>query len=198
MARTKFTPYKYELPVYYAYYDENNGDLLEVSNEYRNEYASGIEITYEDFELFVSGKQKFKDYSVGYRTANNKTVLSIVPKTEQGYAFKNNILVWIDEPHENETEMMVEWDTQNMNWKFRVSETYKNKTLTNLIPSNFIFFITLKDDLDFLIRTITLETEMLLSNVIEIPFISSFENDISKISISSKLYFESYGLKINE
>ena len=79
-------------PSYYAFYNEKTGDILSITNEKHPIHSTGIEITYEEFERFVSGSEKFNDYSVGYiRTPDNKRVLSIIPKSDQGYSFKNNV-----------------------------------------------------------------------------------------------------------
>ena len=57
----------------------------------------------------------------------------------------------------------------------------------------------LANDFDFLIRTIvTSNQELIAMDSISRPFESTLEQDISKISIASRIYFQNYGLKIND
>jgi hypothetical protein len=62
-----------------------------------------------------------------------------------------------------------------------------------------VFFVTLETDFDFLIRTIFVDSvDLISSKQISVPFTTKIEKRIDKISISSKLVFKTYGLKINE
>ena len=187
------------IPVYYAYYDEKTGNILSVTNEKNANYKAGIEISYNEFEKFVSGKEKFSNFLIGHvRTPDNKTVLSIIPMADQGYAFKNNIFEWITNSPTKNTELIVTWDVTKKNWSFNISAKCKQRLSTGVFPSKFLFFVMLSDDFDFLIRTITIETSDLLNGQVTVLFSSKFEDDINNITIASKLFFESYGLKINE
>jgi hypothetical protein len=187
------------IPMYYAYYDEKNGNILSVTNEKNAGHAAGIEISYDEFDKFVSGREKFSDFLIGHvRTPDNKTILSIMPTSDQGYAFKNNIFEWITSPPLVSTELVVTWDANKRNWSFDISTECKDRLLTGVCPSKFIFFVMLSDDFDFLIRTIMIETSDLINGQVNVVFNSKFEDDITRISIASKLFFESYGLKINE
>ena len=198
MARKRKPPVPY-IPVYYAYYDKKTGNILSVTNEKTPIYTSGIKISYEEFDRFVSGKEKFTDFLIGHvRTPDNKSVLSIIPAPVQSYVVKNNILEWITDFPSVDTELVVTWDTSNRNWVFQVSDECKDRLLLGLAPRKFIFFIMLKDDFDFLVRTIIIETHDLLNGQVKLDFISKFEHDINNISIASNLFFESYGLKINK
>jgi len=58
------------------------------------------------------------------------------------------------------------------------------------------FFITLETDFDFLVRTITFNIKDLVLDKVCVPFVSSVEEKIDKISISTKSLFSSYGLTI--
>ena len=66
-----------------------------------------------------------------------------------------------------------------------------------VLTPKLVFFVTLETDFDFLIRTIFIDTQDLLSSkYLAIPFISTLETKIDKISISSKLVFQTYKLRI--
>jgi hypothetical protein len=183
---------------YYAYYDKKTGEVLSVTNERVESYESGIEVTFEEYDNFARGVVKLHEYQVGFvRQADNTTVLKLSPKIEDGYCFKNNMFEWISEPPTDTTELVVTWS--NDSWKFALSDACKARIADNLIASTLVFFVTVESDFDFLIRTILVDTtELLSSNQVVVPFESSAELKIDKISISSKLVFESYGLIIND
>jgi hypothetical protein len=75
----------------------------------------------------------------------------------------------------------------------------KDQPKSFVLSKNYteIFFVTLENDFDFLVRTIFLQAvDLLSSEKLIVPFDSSLEHKINKISISSKLVFKTYGLKI--
>jgi len=66
-----------------------------------------------------------------------------------------------------------------------------------MVIPNLIFFVTIASDFDFLVRTISVDMQTLLSSTnFEVPFESTIEHQIDKISITSKLVFKSYRLQI--
>lgn len=184
-------------PKYYVYYDKKSGKILSIGNEKDDSYEYGIESTWAEVENLVNGTWSFKDYLVGYkRQSDGTSVLAIVPNTEQGYIFKNNIFEWITDANEN-AECTVTWNGPNSCWDFSLSESVRAVYGDSLLVPKLVFFVTLETDFDFLIRTIFIETlELIASEKISIPFTTKMENKIDKISISSKLIFKTYGLKI--
>jgi len=181
---------------HYVYYDKKSGYIHSVGNEEDKRYEHGIRTTFEEVENFLTGKWKFKDYVVGYKNQPDGTsVLSIVPSTDQGYAFKNNVFEWITENAGN-AECLVTWNYPNKEWQFSLSKEFK-ETSDKVLTPKLVFFVTLETDFDFLIRTIFIDTQDLVSSdYISIPFTSTLENKINKISISSKLVFKTYNLRI--
>ena len=188
-------PPKYIPPRFYVHYDKKTGEIFSSSVERNLEYAS-IEITSEEHSRFLSGGEEFSDYQVGYiRTTDNKTILAISPKADQGYAFKNNVFEWITNPPTEDTELTVTWSSSG--WQFKLSADGKKR----LKEHNEIltFFVMLENDFDFLIHTIIINMQDLVnSKSISKQFNSRLEQDISKISIASKIIFQSYGLQIND
>jgi len=185
-------------PKYYAHYDKKTGEIFSIGNEYNPMYPNRIEIPQDDHDRFLYGHEKFNDYQIGYvRTVDNKTILALAPKSEQGYAFKNNIFEWISEPPTKNTELVVSWSNQS--WTFSISEACRARIKENITVEIIPFFVMLANDFDFLIRTIFINTQDLIEfDKIEKPFESRIEHDITKISIASKIIFQSYGLKIND
>jgi hypothetical protein len=181
---------------HYVYYDKKSGHIHSIGNEEDKRYEHGIRTTFEEVENFLNLKWKFKDYVVGYKNQQDGTsILSIVPSTDQGFAFKNNVFEWITETNED-TECTVTWNSLKKEWQFSLSDEFKLQSDKVLTPK-LVFFVTLETDFDFLIRTIFIDTQDLISSkYLPIPFISVVENKIDKISISSKLVFQTYKLRI--
>jgi hypothetical protein len=185
-------------PKYYAHYDKKTGEIFSIGNESNSIYLNKIELTQYDHDRFLYGHEKFSDYQIGYiRTADNKTILALAPKAEQGYAFKNNVFEWISDTPTADTELVVSWS--NTSWTFSISDECRLRIKENITIETIPFFVMLSNDFDFLIRTIFINMQDLIAfDKIEKPFESRIEQDITKISIASKIVFQSYGLKIND
>jgi hypothetical protein len=185
-------------PKFYAHYDKKTGEIFSTGNEINPVYPDRIEITQDEHDRFLYGHEKFSDYQIGYiRTSDNKTILSLAPKAEQGYAFKNNVFEWISDPPTKNTELVVSWNTAS--WTFSISDACRDRIRENVTIETIPFFVMLANDFDFLVRTIFINMQDLVAfDKIEKQFESRLEQDITKISIASKIVFQSYGLKIND
>lgn len=181
---------------YYVAYDKSTGELLAVGCG-NNNYENYFEVPFEQAEPFISGEYKFHDYLVGNkRQSNGKIAFTITQKVDEGYAFKNNLFEWIREK-KTKTDCTVEWNQPDQAWYFSLDPAYKLVMHDNLVIQKLVFFVMLETDFDFLIRTIILEAQQLVQHDrIKIPFESRLEKQIDKISISSKLVFKSYKLKV--
>lgn len=188
-------PVLYTEPKFYVYYDNTTGNLLSVTNEKTDRYNYGFEVDLPKVENFLNGKWKFADYLIGYvRSLEGKTVLDIIPRYNEEYSFRNNIFEWIKHTDED-SDLVVEWSLQNKTWTFKVKDGIIDQ-YKNLVTPRLVFFVTLEDDFDFLIRTIYVDMERILEEDVIVPFESDLESKIDKISISSKLVFNSYSLRI--
>ena len=180
---------------YYIYYDKKTGEIFAVSNEKTSRYEHGIEVNFEDAEPFLTGKQQFKDFQIGYHKDSGKTTVLSTTNEFSGYVFNNKVFEWITE-FNNSADCIVEWNLRDKVWNFSLSREFKN-TYNSILSSKLVFFVTLENDSDFLIRTIFIATqELLTSDCVTVPFESDIENKIEKIAISSKLVFKTYGLKV--
>lgn len=181
---------------YYVYYDNKTGRILSVTNEVNSNYEYAIEPTNEEVNKLLTGEWSFLDYIVGYkRLADNTVIKAVVPVSDSEYSFRHNSFEWITEYNSN-SEVLVEWNLPNNCWIISLSSEFK-KTNNEIFVNKLLFFVTLETDFDFLIRTISIDArELLDADKISIPFVSKKELDIDTISISSKLAFKSYNLKI--
>jgi hypothetical protein len=179
----------------YVYYDKKTSKILSISTKDDN-YEHGIKVPFNEVYDLLVGKSSFKDFLVGYKkTPDGKTKLGLIPNSDLGYAFKNNVFEWITDQAKNQ-ECIVTWDQKNQCWEFSISDIVAT-IYQDMSSQKLVFFITLEHDFDFLIRTIFIPFEELLaSKKVVVPFKSSIENKIDKISISSKIVFKSYGLRI--
>lgn len=194
MAKKKFVNAP---PKYYAYYNNKTGEILSVTNEKSSDYDYGIEITSYEANKLISGEWPFSGYIVGRKKQpNGTTIKCIMPIVDQDYVFRNNVFEWIEES-DKFSELVVEWNLSKKLWSFSIDPSVKAHYEKELLLSKLVFFITLENDFDFLIRTIFIDMqELLTSSKVSIPFTSNKETDITNISVSSKIVFKSYGLKI--
>lgn len=180
-------------PVYYVYYDAKTKQILSVTNEKSDRYETGIEVEYEDVENFLTGKWVFRDYIIDYQIGSSK--LSIHASLDRGYVFKNTELTCIDQ-HDRGSECIVEWHGPNKCWNFSLDNAYK-KVYNGTLSEYCVFFVTLETDFDFLIRTIFIDIDRLLTEtVVSIPFETTVEHNINNISISTKMLLKDYTLQI--
>lgn len=181
---------------YYVYYDNKTGRILSVTNEINSNYEYAIEPTFEEVNKLLTGEWSFLDYIVGYkRLSDNTVVKAVVPVSDNEYSFRHNSFEWITE-YTPDSEVLVEWNYPHNEWVFSLSSEFK-KTNKEVFVNNLLFFVTLENDFDFLIRTISIDArELFNTDKIHVSFISKRELDINTISISSKLAFKSYNLKI--
>ena len=190
----------FSIPKYYAYYDKRTGGLLSVTNEKSTIHKHYIEIPFEMHDKLVSGKEKFDDYLVGNLTTDDgKTVLSLVPKLGEAYSFKNTMLEIVDRPVSKHTELAIEWNKDKKYWSFSLSDSAKARIGDSLSDARIPFFIILESDFDFLIRTIIINCrDLIRKSKVSVPFEDDMESRIDKITMSTKLTFQSYGLNIND
>jgi hypothetical protein len=196
MGRRK-KPVKFKIQ-FYIYYDKKTGDVYHVTHTRPGDEESALEISLDDANRFLSGEYRFSDYSVGYnRTADNKIVLGLIKKLDQGYLLRNNLHEWIIENDILNPDCLVEWNYTDKSWYFSLSEDCKLELANVLIVSKLVFFVTLETDFDFLVRTIVVDTnEAMTKQFVQVPFETNLEIKIDKISISSSIVFKSYKLKV--
>jgi hypothetical protein len=184
---------------YYLHYDKKSGAIRSVSNEPPQLDWDSIELSFEEYRSYVEGEKNPEDYIIGYaKGVDGKTEITVMPVSNQVYGFRNNVFEWINQVPDADTELIVGWNGKDNTWAFNLSDKAKERVKNGII-NNTVFFVTLETDFDFLIRSIIINVKDLLEqDKIVIPFTSKLETQIDKISISSKIFFQSYGLKINE
>jgi hypothetical protein len=187
-------------PKLYAYFDVSTGNLLAFSNEIRTEYEYKIEVTKEQYHMFVSGIEKFTDWVVS-RTKNVDFEFELVQKHQQSVLFKNNLFEKITNPAGDNTELTVHYDIPGKNWIVIITDEFRQRIYdetaqTGIRHKNVEFYITAANEPNLLIQQISIDIQKLIQDKTVIPFVSKYELDAKKINIFTRNPFFSYGIQI--
>lgn len=176
--------------VYYVYFDDN-GNVDAITNEKRVESSFNVaEVSYTTAEMFLTGKANFINYKL---SLSNKNTYVFVKKMEESDVGLNTLGV-ISEKPTDETSCIVEWNKNSKEWQLYL----QGDNVSTKLTANLVFYISLINK-NFLVRTIKLDTNDFANNQrVTIPFSTSIESDISKITVSTRKFFDSYGLIVNE
>jgi hypothetical protein len=183
----------------YAYFDITTGNLLAFSNELRTEYEYKIEVTTDQYHLFVSGVEKFADWVV-CKTKNVDYEFELVQKERQHVLFKNNLFVKITNNSKIIPELTIHWDVANSIWIFIITDEFRQRIydenqVSSIRYREIEFYITAVNEPNLLIQNIKIKIEQLIQDKVVIPFASQHESDIKKIDIFIKDSFFSYGIQ---
>lgn len=181
---------------HYIYYEKKTGTILSVSNELLSNYEYFIEIESSLAQFFLDGVYKLSDYAIGYD--GESSGLTVVKKEDQEFTRKTNLFEKVTTSDNLEDkEFIVEWNKEEACWNFWVNKKFKDRLYEIGVARSLVIFVSTNLDLDVLIRSMYIDTELLLnSNKISIPFENYIEADIDKLVVSSKSVFNTYGLKI--
>jgi hypothetical protein len=95
------------------------------------------------------------------------------------------------------TMLIVRWDKDA--WNFAIRESYKKQLKDLGLSSKLLFFVTLDTNVNLLVRSIEIDLKELINSTegVSVPFVSKFENKIKDINLSTRRFFDSYGLLVN-
>jgi hypothetical protein len=184
----------------YAYFDIGTGTLLAFSNELRPEYEYKLEVTKEQYHLFVSGIEKFSDWII-CRTKNIDHEFELVQKENQNIFFKNNLLEKITSNTNNPvTELTIHWDAFKKVWVFIITDEFRQRIydenhISGIQYKNAEFYITASNEPNILIQHIQIDIQQLIQDKTVIPFVSAREADIKQVNIFIKNPFFSYNIQ---
>jgi hypothetical protein len=184
----------------FVYYDKTTGDIFSITNETSSRYEDAIQVPYSAAKLLLDGTHHFKDYIVNNRQqpdGSYKLVLETrltarLALNDSDYVFKNKVFEWITES-DADTDCVITWNLPQQSWQFSLSKRFKD-TYNTVLPKKVVFFITLETDMDFLIRTISVDCDQLVQTGVNVVFENAAEYNIDKLAISSKLVFADYKL----
>lgn len=180
---------------YFVYYDKKTGSILSVTNEKNEKLEYFLEVEKSVAVPFLEGTQFIGDYCVAY---DEKIGLTIIPKEDEFFIRRTNIFEIIKPTTEIENkEFIVEWNKGVYGWNFYLTPDAKSRLREEGLAQYLAVFISDANDLNFLYRIIYIDASLLLmKEKVYHPFVVKEEHDIEKITVSSKLVFETYGLTI--
>lgn len=180
--------------LYFVYFTET-GDIDAITNEKRqSSKLNCIEFDYKRVEKFFKD-ENFINYKI---SLVDKDTPTIVKKTEDA-GINTNFLNTISQAPSVDTTLVVEWNRVTKNWIFKIDQSYKHQLKELGLNAQLLFFITLKTNQNFLIRTITIDIKTLVdTEVVNVNWVTSAEEDIRKLSVTTRRFFDSYGLQVNE
>jgi hypothetical protein len=183
----------------YAYFDIDTGNLLAFSNELRSEYEYKLEVTKEQYHIFVSGIEKFSDWVV-CRTKNVDYEFELVQKENQSILFKNNMLEKILNVPDIDTELTIHWDAFKKAWVFIITDEFRQRIydqdhISGIGYKNVEFYITVANEPNMLIQKVIIDIKQLIQDKTVIPFVSERETDIKQINIFTRNPFFSYSIQ---
>lgn len=182
---------------FYAHYDATSGAIISMNNFKDSRYPDAVEVTYEQYENLVSGKEEFADYKVGI-------VIDVLGKPVPGLIYtKANVersftrgLVKCITKTDN-SDVTVHWDQYNSKWVILMSDALREMFYGNKLPTGGIsFYVVMNGDPNMLVRIINVGFQKLCVDKVEVLFESTLEKDIDKIQIIPDLSEIRYSLEI--
>ena len=202
MARTKkkiiLTPLEH---TYYAYFNPETEQFFSSSNEYNPSYTHYAIIKKIDHENICLGKLNLLDLvldkSVEFDGTITYNIINLQLYNELN--FHNTLIEWVSDAPTDTTEFIIEWDNNKQQWAFYITEFGRTTLNGTMYDSTLAFFAMLETDFDFLVRTFHIRVhDALKVDKLFFNFESKLETDIQHLSISTKRFFNKYGLKIND
>lgn len=189
-ATRKFTP------EFYIFYDKD-GNILSASNTVLDGYENYVQVSKDLYDQFVTGAEQFKDWVVNRtKSSSNELGVEVVPRSIQTLTFRNSLFEKIT-ALDPDAEVTVQWNQYYKKWIFYLSDKAVHRVYTAEVSTKaLMFFISLRESYDFLIRTIEVNVDDLLKGPVEVPFTVYAESDIHRISVATKSAFSSYSLEI--
>jgi len=200
MARSKKN---LEPPVhtYYAYFNPETEKFHSSSNMLDLSLTHYAIIKVDEHIELCSGKIKLNDCVLDKQVDFDGNIIYklLTPQMYNEFNFQNTLSVWVSDSPKLDTNFVIEWNKLNRQWIFYVTDEGRKILDGGMYDSTLAFFVMLETDFDFLVRTFYIKLhEILKAGKIVYDFESKMEDNIHKLSISTRRFFNSYGLKIND
>lgn len=186
---------------YYAYFNPETEKFFSSSNVLDLSFTHYAIIREDDHRDICSGKLKLADCILDKHVDFDGSIVYklLTPQLFNEFDFKNKLLAWVtDEPADN-TEFIMEFNKADKQWVFYVTDNGRKILDGAMYDSTLVFFVMLETDFDFLVRTFYIKLhDILKAGKIVYDFESKMEDSIQHLSISTRRFFNSYGLRIND
>jgi len=186
---------------YYAYFNPETEKFFSSSNVLDSTIIHYAIIKEDEHRDICAGNLKLTDCILDKHIDFDGSILYklLTPQMYNEFNFQNSLLEWINNAPVKYTEFIIEWDLPNRQWIFYVTDEGRKILDGGMYDSTLVFFIMLETDFDFLVRTFYIKLhEILKAGKLVYNFESKIEDNISNLSISTRRFFDSYGLKIND
>jgi len=186
---------------YYAYFDPKTEKFFASSNVLDLSLKHYAIIREDDHRDICAGKINLVDCILDKQIDfdNNVVYKLLTTQLYNEFNFQNNLLEWVSDSPTLNTDFVIEWNKPDKQWILYVTDEGRKLLDGSMYDSTLIFFVMLETDFDFLIRTFYIKLhDILKEGKIVYNFESKLEYDIRKLSISTRRFFNNYGLKIND
>ena len=118
---------------YVAYQDDRT--IVAATNFKDPNFKNIIEVSFESYERFILGKDKFEDFRIGtvIDETGNALLGLVSHKLSLQHSFKNKLLSWIED-YDVDNDISIVWDENNKHWLFNSSTLFRTRYLNNEIP----------------------------------------------------------------
>jgi len=186
---------------YYAYFNPETEKFHSSSNVLDLSLTHYAKITEDDHRDICSGKLKLIDCILDKQVDFDGSIIYklLTPQMYNEFNFQNTLLMWVSDSPNSDTNFVIEWNKLDRQWMFYVTDEGRKLLDGGMYDSTLIFFVMLETDFDFLIRTFYIKLHDILKlGRLGFDFESKMEDNIHALSISTRRFFNSYGLKIND
>jgi hypothetical protein len=200
MARSKKTLAP-PVHIYYAYFNPETEQFFSSSNVLDSSLTHYAVIKEDDHRDICSGKIKLVDCILDKQVDFDGSIVYklLTPQLYNEFNFQNTLLEWVSNSTTSNTNFVIEWNKSDRQWIFYVTDEGRKILDGSMYDSTLVFFVMLETDFDFLVRTFYIKLhEILKAGKIVYDFESKMEDNIHELSISTRRFFNSYGLKIND
>jgi len=186
---------------YYAYFNPETERFFSSSNVLDSSITYYAVIKEADHKDICAGKLKLTDCILDKQVDFDGSIVYklLTPQLYNEFNFQNNLLEWVSDSATSDTNFVIEWNRLDRQWMFYVTDEGRKILDGGMYDSTLVFFVMLETDFDFLVRTFYIKLhEILKAGKIVYGFESKIEDNIHALSISTRRFFNSYGLKIND
>lgn len=186
---------------YYAYFNPETERFFSSSNVLDSSITYYAVIKEADHKDICAGKLKLTDCILDKQVDFDGSIVYklLTPQLYNEFNFQNNLLEWVSDSATSDTNFVIEWNKLDRQWMFYVTDEGRKILDGGMYDSTLVFFVMLETDFDFLVRTFYIKLhEILKAGKIVYGFESKIEDNIHALSISTRRFFNSYGLKIND
>jgi hypothetical protein len=176
--------------LYKIYFDNNNGDILSITNEVNSAYSHYIEVPSTDVEDFLSGKVNYSTYKISYISPTESKVVQKDAQNDD-----QRVLLQIPVLKSFAGALSIKNNISTKQWAFKLNKEEKLHIKKYKINSQLEFHVTFLNNASFLIRTIKIDTiDLAYNDTVYIDHITLTEQSSTKIKFYTKPFFKSYGL----